>query len=102
MPQTDMMTLTSALPNSLFERKILAPSVVKQGAHGCVRIRPVEDRTTGDREGALNGDRIGRRPTGRVHCSDDLRTRSDETDIDRVAGDPLLGRGAHGKFAQTR
>ena len=92
-PEANVMTFLRAAADRFFKRQIFLPSEKIEVAHrGCV-IRFPQDRIDDNADAAAKGQRIGGIPSGCDHGANNFLLRSDEGDVERIAGDAAGGVG---------
>ncbi len=96
LPEAHVVSLVGAVTDGLFKRQILFPALEEQRADRCIEVRPIEHHAQSDVDGGSQGYLVGRIPAGRGEGADHLFLGANEADVDRVAGNILLGGGDHG------
>ena len=81
--------MARAVANRLFERKVLLASEQFQRAHGRVGVRLAEDGIHRDPDAAAKCERIGGIPLRSDHGVNHVGFRTEQGDVDRVAGNAV-------------
>ncbi len=85
-PETDVAALVGALAGRLLEGEVLPPVAVIQMAYRRLSLRTVEQNAADNLDARAQRDRIGWMPARGIHRAQHVLARSDQADIDRIAG----------------
>ena len=100
-PQADVMSLVGAPAVRFFEGKLFLFSVIVERADRRIVVGSVKHDAADDVDTRAQRDRIGGKPSGRVHGPDDVFLATDKPDIQRISGNACTGARHHGKSGQA-
>ena len=102
LPQPHVVALAGAVAGGQFISDILRASVEIERADRRRRVRAAEQDTADDRRIGTQGQRIGRKPAGRMQAPRDVVAVAHHADIQGIAPNAIAGAGHHRFAGQPR